>query len=83
MGTLLVLIGTVFALACVIAKIIIFVEAFKDEIWKGIVCLFCDIYQIYYTLFEFDHEYKWQIVGAYLGGGIVGGVLLKLGASMM
>ena len=55
--------------------IIILIEAFKDEIWKGVLMLFCGLYGLYYALFEFEHEYKWPIViGALAGSSIAAGI---------
>ena len=54
------------ALVCeiggVVCSIIILIEAFQDEVWKGLVCLLCGLYGLYYMIFEFEHENKWGIV---------------------
>ena len=64
--------GGIFEIIALICSIIILVDAFKNEVWKGLVSLFCcGLYFIYYALFEFEHENKWLIVfGSFLGHGI-------------
>ena len=59
-------------LASIAAAIFVIVEAFQDEIWKGILCLVCGIYMLYYALFELDHELKWGVIIVMLGSGAAG-----------
>ena len=81
MGIVLSLLSIVVGLASFVCWIIILIDMFKDEIWKGIVGLICGLYALYYALFEFDHERKWPIViGAIFGGAVSAGLQL-LGAS--
>ncbi|NUQ70306.1 MAG: hypothetical protein HUU17_05730 [Chthonomonadales bacterium] len=47
----------------------ILIDAFRDEIWKGVVGLLCGLYLLYYALFEFQHEQKLAIVLLALFGG--------------
>jgi hypothetical protein len=69
------LVGLVFALIGFVCWIIILIDAFKDEIWKGIVGLLCGLYLLYYALFEFEHDNKWLIVLlAIFGSGIGVGI---------
>lgn len=76
MFTVLALIFAILGFACFV---IILIDAFNDEIWKGLVGLFCGLYLLYYALFEFDHEKKWPIVAGWLLCGTIGGVLYRLG----
>lgn len=70
------LFAAVFGLAGLVASIIILIEAFKDEIWKGIVCLLCGLYMLYFMLFDFEHEHKWLLVILSLfGSGIAYGIM--------
>ncbi|MCH7904063.1 MAG: hypothetical protein IH944_05785 [Armatimonadetes bacterium] len=70
------ILGVVVGLASFVCWIIVLVEMFKDEIWKGIVGLICGLYWLYYALFEFDHEYKWPIVlFAIFGGSAAAGLI--------
>lgn len=69
--------AVIFALAGLAGSILILVEAFKDEIWKGVLCLFCGLYMLYYMLFDFEHEHKWPIVLlALFGSGIAAGIMM-------
>lgn len=56
--------------------VVILIDAFRDEIWKGILFLLCGFYGLYYAIFDFEHDNKWPIViGAFAGSAIVGGLL--------
>lgn len=61
-----------------VCGIIILINAFQDEIWKGVLCLLCGLYGVYYALFEFEHENKWLIVIGALGGGSIAAGLSSL-----
>ncbi len=66
----------VFAIAGIVGWIIILIEAFKDEIWKGVLFLLCGLYGLYYAIFDFEHENKWLIVIlALAGSGIAAGIM--------
>jgi hypothetical protein len=72
------LIGLLFGLVCAICTIVILVDAFKNSLLKGLICVFCCFYYFWYALFEFQHENKFLlVVGSFLGGG-VGGALAYL-----
>ncbi len=70
------------ALAAFVCWIIILIDAFQNEIWKGIVFLLCGLYALYYSLAETDHENKWLIVLTSLLGGLVGWGLITAGTGM-
>jgi uncharacterized membrane protein YhaH (DUF805 family) len=75
-----IILGAIISLASFVASIYILIDAFRDEIWKGIVWIVtCGLYGLYYSLVEFDHEYKWPIVALALLGSLVGGVLMSMG----
>lgn len=81
MNVLVSVLAIIVALAGLVCSIIILIDAFKDAIWKGIVCLLCGLYFLYYALIEFDHPRKWLIVLGALCGGAAGAVLrLSAGA---
>lgn len=82
MGTLMMLLGGVCWLASCVCAIIILIAAFRDEVWKGLVCLVCGFYWLYYAFVEFDHENKWVIVAVALLGGAVGSGLFVAGNAM-
>lgn len=73
------ILGLIFLLLGIVCGIVILIDAFNDELWKGLVGLFCGLYLLYYALFEFDHEKKWLIIAGWLLGGTIGGVLYRLG----
>ncbi len=76
MNVVLVILAILAELAGIGCSIMILIDAFQDELWKGLVCLFCGLYGLYYALFEFDHEYKWPIViGSLAGNGVCFGLL--------
>ncbi|MEP6755531.1 MAG: hypothetical protein ABJA67_08530 [Chthonomonadales bacterium] len=61
--------------------IFILIDAFKNEVWKGILCIVCGFYALYYALVEFEHEYKWQIIAADILCAIGGIALMAAGAA--
>jgi len=72
------LVGLAFAVAGLVCWIIILIEAFKDEIWKGIVGLLCGLYLLFYALFEFEHENKWLIILVAFGGSAIAAGIMRL-----
>jgi hypothetical protein len=70
------ILGVLFCIAAFVCGIIILIDAFKNEIWKGILSLFCSLYLLYYGLVEYQAENKWLIVGIWLGGAVIGGGLI-------
>ena len=41
--------GVIVGLVC---QIIIWIDAFKNEVWKGLLCFFCGLYALYYAFAE-------------------------------
>jgi hypothetical protein len=83
MGIIIVIVGGVIALAGLICTIMILIEAFNDELWKGLLSLLVPLYLLYYAFAEYDHDYKWPIVLGSLFGSGLGGVIMSAGLSMM
>ena len=81
LGGLFLAIGMIIGLICGITVII---DAFKNEVWKGLLYLFCAPYALYYLFVEFQHENKVMIIVGGLLGPIVGYILFLVfgGASM-
>lgn len=76
MGIVLTILAALFGIAALVCDIIILIDMFQDEIWKGILGLLCGLYLLWYALFEFEHDWKWVIVLVSLGGtGIAAGLL--------
>ena len=80
MGGLLTLLGAVMSIASVVCAIIILIDAFKNEVWKGIVCILCGFYMLYYAFAEFQHEKKVLILVGWLVAGIIGGGAMMAGS---
>jgi hypothetical protein len=41
--------------AALVFAIIVLIDAFEDEIWKGFVGILCGLYLLYYAFVEFEH----------------------------
>ena len=72
------LLAGVFLIAGLIGSIIILIDMFQDEIWKGIVGLLCGLYMLWYAIFEFEHENKWIIILLAVGGNAIAAGILRL-----
>jgi len=83
MGVVLVIVGGLIALGGLGCTIVILIEAFNDETWKGLVSLLVPIYLLYYAFAEFDHDHKWPIVLGSLFGSGLGGWVMGIGLGMM
>jgi len=68
-----------FCIAAFVGAIMILIDAFKNEVWKGILGFFCFFYLLYYAIVEYQAQNKWLIVALWLGGGIIGGALMGVG----
>lgn len=78
------LIGGLFVAAGFICWIIILIDAFNNELWKGLVALFCcQLYALYYAFFEFEHERKWLIVLGWLCFEGFGAALMAAGGTKL
>lgn len=63
------IIGIVCGVLGLVCWFIVLVDAFRDSILKGLACVLCGIYWLYYAITEFEHENKWLIIaGTFLGG---------------
>ncbi len=70
---MLYLIELALGLLCVLCTVVILVDAFKNSVVKGFVCLLCGLYYIYYALFEFSSPNKvFIVIGSLLSGGVAG-----------
>jgi hypothetical protein len=57
---------------------VILIDAFQDALWKGLVCLLCGLYFLYYAIFEVEHENKLLLVLLSLGGSAIAAGILSL-----
>lgn len=71
MSLLYSLLSVLFSLGALVGWIFVLVEAFRDELWKGVVGLLCWFYLFYYAVFDFEHEHKWPIVILAFGGSSI------------
>jgi benzodiazapine receptor len=78
---MLMALGGLFMLVGFICFIIVVIDAFKKEIWKGVLSLLCFIYTIYYGFTEFQHEKKMMILGGMIGGYVLGYACYFMGAA--
>ncbi len=78
MSILFLILAMVCILVAIVCFVIILIDAFKDELWKGIAGLLCGIYLMYYSLVEFEHEKKFLIVGGWFFGIMLGRGFLYL-----
>ena len=69
-------------LVSTVCGIIILISAFQDEVIEGVLCLLCPFYILYYAFTGFKHEKKGLIIGVWLGGGVLGGILQVGGTAM-
>jgi hypothetical protein len=77
-NALLLILASIAAIGGLVCFVIILIDIFQDEIWKGILALLCGLYFLWYAVFDFEHEYKWPLVLGALGGGSIAGGILSL-----
>lgn len=78
MDTLFMLLGVVAYIVSVVGSIIILIDAFKNEIWKGVLSLLCGIYFLIYMFTEFESEHKWAVIACTFLGSIAGFVFMSM-----
>ena len=64
-----------FGLVSFVCSLIVLIEAFKDEVWKGLLCFFCGFYLLYYMLAELKHEKRGLLLFGSLGCGLIALIL--------
>ncbi len=82
MGMVLSLLGFCFIIAGVVCTIMVLIDAFRNEAWKGILGFFCGLYLLYYAFAEYQGDNKMMLILGMLLGGIVGGGLIAAGGAM-
>lgn len=78
MDSIKLILALLFGIAGLVGTIIILIDMFQDEIWKGILGLLCGLYLLYYAIFDFEHENKWLIVLLAIGGNVIAAGILRL-----
>jgi len=74
--TILAILAIPLLLVSVVCSIIVLIDAFQNEVWKGLLFFFCSLYALYYTFVEFDSDKKVLILAGIFGGSILGWTLL-------
>jgi hypothetical protein len=74
--------AVVFLLVGIGSTILILIEMFHDEIWKGFAGLLYGFYLLYYAFFDFEYENKWLIIACSTGGSATFHGLLLLSRVM-
>jgi hypothetical protein len=63
------------------AWLFVVVQAFQDELWKGVASLLCGLYALYYAWREMDHGYSGWVLAAMIAGW-AGGRMIPFLAAM-
>ena len=82
MSMLLMGLGGLAYIAGFVCTIIILIDAFKNEIWKGVVSILCGLYLLYYMFAEFESDNKVLIIIGALLGNIGGAVFMGMAGAM-
>jgi len=82
MTVLMLIIGLPLLLISAVCSIIVLIDAFQNEIWKGLLYMFCSIYALYYIFAEYESEKKGLILAGIFGGAILGYGLIAVGGAM-
>jgi hypothetical protein len=78
LSVLFILVAIGLWIASFVCSIIILIDAFKNEVWKGLLALFCGLYLLYYMFAEFQHERKTLIILGGLLASALGTVLFMI-----
>lgn len=78
-STILIVLGAGLIIAGLASTFAIIMDAFDNELYRGLLCLVFFPYMIWYAFAEFDHERKWWMVGAWMFGTSLGTLLLGMG----
>jgi hypothetical protein len=82
MATLLMVLGGAACIASSVCAIIVLIDAFSNEVWKGILGLFCGLYLLIYAFTEYQGNNKGLILAGWLLGGVVGFILFTVAGTM-
>lgn len=75
------IVAALLGIMAVVCFIIMLIDAFKDEFWKGLLGFFCGLYLVYYTIFESDMDYRWLIALGYIVGAVGCRAVLTMAAT--
>lgn len=82
MSTVFGVLAIVCSIAYIIGWIFCLIAAFQDEVMRGIFCLICGIYALYYAVCEYNADNK-NLVLLLMFGGTVGSILFRALAMTM
>ena len=83
MGGALLVLGSLFSIVSLVGAVMLTMQAWKDEWWKGALCFCCFPYGLYYGFSVLQHEKKNLIMGLYAGGWAGSLVFQMAGQAMM
>lgn len=78
MRILFTLLGIAASVGGIVCAVIILIDAFRNAVWKGLACIICGCYGLYFMFVEFEHKDKWLIVIGALISGSVAGAMYRL-----
>lgn len=64
-------------IASLVCYVIVIIDAFEDEFFRGLLCVVFPPYAWWYGWVEFEHEKKWLIFSLMVAGPFVTGALTQ------
>ena len=75
--------GGICSIVSLVCWVIVLIDAFKNEVWKGIVGFICGLYLLYYAFAEYESENKTAVLVGWLASSALGFVFYRMGMSSM
>ena len=76
---MLMIVGSLLLLVAAIFGLVLLINAFKQGIGPGIMCMFVPFYMLYFAFAKYTSPKKGLVLGGWLGGSIVGAIVLTIG----
>ncbi len=73
-----VLLAILFSLITIFCHIVVLVNAFMDEWWKGLLGLLCGIYLLYWAIVEYKSTAKWSLLVLWLISAVCASIFNNL-----
>ena len=70
--------GSIFILGGFLCFVVLWIEMFRDELWKGFVGILCFFYTIYYAIAESELDSRWILLGGVILLPGIGTVITSL-----
>lgn len=77
---MLMAIGGILLFVAGVLGLVILVNAFKESVGQGLLCMFVPLYIFYFAFARYKSPKKGLVVGSYVGAGLVGAILMSVGA---